>query len=80
MFVLDLHEFEYKDFLKNKVILCPNILWKKTYKNRRWICDMKNPKDKHITIIDPITPDGKEMLQELLRMFFDKYQVSQPYT
>ena len=34
---------------------------------------MKNPKDKHITIVDPITPDGKQILQELLRMIFNKY-------
>ena len=30
---------------------------------------MKNPKDNGITIVNPITPDGKEMLQELLRLF-----------
>ena len=34
---------------------------------------MKNPKDECITIVDPITPDRKEMLQELLRMFFNKH-------
>ena len=34
---------------------------------------MKNPKDNRITIVDPITSDGKKMLQELLRMIFNKY-------
>ena len=29
-------------------------------------------KEKNITIISPIAPDGKEMLQELLRLFFEK--------
>ena len=31
---------------------------------------MKNPKDKRITKVDTILPDGKEILQELQRMFF----------
>ena len=73
MFVLNLLELEYKDVLENIVILCPTIQWKKHIKNRRWIGDVKNPKDKRITIVDQITLDGKEMLQELLRMIFNKY-------
>ena len=42
-------------------------------KKRRWIGDVKNPKDKRISIVDPITSDEKVMLQELLRKLFNKY-------
>ena len=74
MFVLDLLELECKDIFFGKYShTLTTIKWNKTYKNRRWIGDVKNPKDKRITIVDPITPDRKEMLQELLGMFFNKY-------
>ena len=33
---------------------------------------MQRPKDKNITIVNPVSTDGYEMLQELLRFFFNK--------
>ena len=54
------------------VILCPTIRWNKAYKNREWIGDVQRPKDKNITIVNPVSKDGHEMLQELLRFFFNK--------
>ena len=35
-----------------------------------WRCS--KTKDKNITIVKPVMPDGTERLQELLRLFFDK--------
>ena len=85
-FVLDLLETEYAGVFENIVILCPTIEWNKSYKNMKWIGDVRRPREKNITIVNPITPDGKEitivnpitpdgkeMLQELLRLFFQKY-------
>ena len=71
-FVLDLLESEYAGVFENIVILCPTIDWNKAYKNRCWIGDVRKPKDKNITIVNPVLPDGTERLQELLRLFFDK--------
>lgn len=71
-FVLDLLEKEYKEFFKYIVILCPTIQWNKAYKNRSWIGDVRNPKNKNIIIVNPVY-NGEEKLQELLRIFFKKY-------
>ena len=71
-FVLNLLEKEYYQVFKNIVILCPTIQWNKAYKNREWIGDVRKPKNKNITIVNPIH-NGEEKLQELLRMFFNKY-------
>ena len=69
-FVLDLLESEYAGVFDNIVILCPTINWNKAYKTRSWIGDVRKPKDKYITIVNPVMPDGTERLQELLRFFF----------
>lgn len=71
-FVLDLLEHEYCTIFKYIVILCPTIQWNKAYKNREWIGDPKKPKTKNVIIVNPIVK-GEEKLQELLRMFFNKY-------
>lgn len=71
-FVLDLLETEYRGVFDHIVILCPTIQWNKAYRNRRWIGDVRHPKDKRIVIVNPIH-NGEEKLQELLRMFFKKY-------
>ena len=34
---------------------------------------MRHPKDKNITIVNPVMRDGTERLQELLRLFFDNF-------
>ena len=34
---------------------------------------MRRPKDKSIIIVNPVLPDGTEKLQELLRLFFDRF-------
>ena len=72
-FVLDLLETEYNGFFEYIIILCPTIQWNKAYKNRSWIGDIKKPKNKNIQIVNPINKNGEEMLQELLRFFFNKY-------
>ena len=71
-FVLDLLEKEYCKMFKYIVILCPTIQWNKAYKNREWIGDVRKPKTKNIIIVNPIVKE-EEKLQELLRMFFNKY-------
>ena len=71
-FVLDLLEEEYRQVFKHIIILCPTIQWNKAYKNREWIGDVRKPKTKNITIVNPIVNE-EEKLQELLRMFFKKY-------
>ena len=71
-FVLDLLESENARVFDNIVILCPTINWNKAYKTRSWIGDVRKPKDKYITIVNPVIPYGTERLQELLRLFFDK--------
>ncbi|MCG7888994.1 MAG: hypothetical protein N0C80_01730 [Candidatus Thiodiazotropha endolucinida] len=71
-FVLDLLEEEYRQVFKHIVILCPTIQWNKAYKNREWIGDVRKPKTKNLIIVNPIIND-EEKLQELLRMFFNKY-------
>ena len=71
-FVLDLLESQYAGVFDNIIILCPTIYWNKAYKNRCWIGDVRSPKDKNITIVIPVMPDGTERLQELLRLLFDK--------
>ena len=71
-FVLDLLESQYAGVFDNIIILCPTINWNKAYKNRCWIGDVRSQKDKNITIVNPVMPDGTERLQELLRLFFDK--------
>ena len=71
-FVLDLLEKEYRQVFKHIIILCPTIQWNKAYKNREWIGDVRKPKTKNITIVNPIVNE-EEKLQELLRMFFNKY-------
>ena len=77
-FVLNLLELPqdrggYAGVFENIVILCPTIEWNKTYKNRPWIGNIKNPIDKRIKIVNPVTKNGDEKLQELLRVFFNKY-------
>ena len=61
-FVLDLLESEYAGVYDNKVIICPTINCNKAYKNRCWIGDVRKPKDKNITIVNPVMPDGTERL------------------
>ena len=70
VFVLDLLEKEYQHVFENIIILCPTIEWNKAYKNRSWIGDVRHPKDKNISIVNPVMRDGTERLQELLRLFF----------
>ena len=72
-FVLDLLEKEYCQVFKHIVILCPTIQWNKAYKNRKWIGNVEKPKTKNLKIVNPVTKEGEEKLQELLRMFFKKY-------
>ena len=73
-FVLDLLETEYKGLFKNIIILCPTIEWNKAYKNRPWIGDIRNPIDTKVKIVNPVDPKTREeRLQELLRLFFDRY-------
>lgn len=72
-FVLDLLESEYAGVFDNIVILCPTIEWNKAYKNRSWIGDVRRPKEKGVTIVNPVGKNGEEKLQELLRFFFNKY-------
>ena len=71
-FVLDLLEGRYRGAFSHIVILCPTIQWNKAYKNREWIGDVRKPKTKTIIIVNPLI-NGEEKLQELLRMFFNKY-------
>ena len=71
-FVLDLLEGEYRGVFEHIVILCPTIQWNRAYKNREWIGDVKKPKNKNVIIVNPLI-NGEEKLQELLRMFFNKY-------
>ena len=71
-FVLNLLEGEYRGVFEHIVILCPTIQWNRAYKNREWIGDVRKPKSKNITIVNPLM-NGEEKLQELLRMFFNKY-------
>ena len=73
LFVLDLLEKEYQDVFENIVILCPTVEWNKAYKTRLLIGDVRSPKDKSIIIVNPVLPDGTEKLQELLRLFFDRF-------
>ena len=73
VFVLDLLAQEYQGMFENIVTLCPTIGWNKDYKNRSWIGDVRRPKMKNITIVKPVLPDGTEKLQELLRLFFDRF-------
>ena len=56
---------------KNLVILCPTIEWNKVYKTRSWIGE------ENIFIVNPVLPDGTEKLQELLRLFFNRFAGSQ---
>ena len=72
-FVLDLLENEYKGVFINIIILCPTIIWNKAYKNRKWISDIKNPVDKRVIIVNPVSENGEERLQETLRFFFQRY-------
>ena len=72
-FVLDLLEKEYCGVFKHIIILCPTIEWNKAYKNRKWIGDVEKPKTKNLKIVNPVTKEGEEKLQELLRIFFKKY-------
>ena len=71
-FVLDLLEKEYSKVFKHIMILCPTIKWNKAYNNREWIGDVRKPKTKNLIIVNPIY-NGEEKLQDLLRMFFNKY-------
>ena len=57
----------------NIVILCPIIEWNKAYKNRSWIGDVRRPKEKNIFLVNPVLPDGTEKLQELLRLYFNRF-------
>lgn len=72
-FVLDLLEGEYIGVFIHIIILCPTIRWNKAYKNREWIGDVRKPKTKNLIIVNPVTENGEEKLQELLRFFFNKY-------
>ena len=63
VFVLDLLEKEYQGVFENIVILCPTIEWNKAYKNRSWIGDVRRPKEKNITVVNPVLPDGTEKLR-----------------
>lgn len=71
-FVLDLLEGEYRGVFEHIIILCPTIQWNRAYKNRDWIGDVRKPKNKNVIIVNPLI-NGEEKLQELLRMFFNKY-------
>lgn len=71
-FVLDLLETRYRGVFDQIIILCPTIQWNKAYKSREWIGDVRTPKNKNIIIVNPVS-NGEEKLQELLRMFFNKY-------
>ena len=73
LFVLDLLQKEYQGVFENIVILCPTVEWNKAYKTRSWIGDVHRPKDKSIIIVNPVLPEGTEKLQELLRLFFDRF-------
>ena len=70
LFVLDLLEKEHQGVFENIVILCPTVEWKKAYKTRSWIGDVRRPNEKSIIIVNPVLPDGTEKHQELLRLFF----------
>ena len=72
-FVLDLLENEYCQVFKYIIILCTTIQWNKAYKNREWIGDVRKPKTKNLIIVNPVTKGGEDKLQELLKVFFDKY-------
>jgi Rad3-related DNA helicase len=74
-FVLDLLETRYRRVFKYIIILCPTIEFNKAYKNREWIGDVTKPKEKNVLIVNPIYK-GEEKLQELLRIFYNKYKVS----
>ena len=71
-FVLDLLEGVYRGVFEHIVIFCPTIQWNRAYKNREWIGDVRKPKNKNVIIVNPVI-NGEEKLQELLRMFFNKY-------
>ena len=71
-FVLDLLENVYRGVFKHIIVLCPTIQWNVAYKNRSWIGDVKNPRTKNIKFVNPVV-DGKEKLQELLRVFYNKH-------
>ena len=71
-FVLDLLEDQYRGVFEHIVILCPTIQWNRAYKNREWIGDVRKPKNKNVIIVNPLI-NGEEKLQDLLRMFFNKY-------
>ena len=75
----DLLESEYAGVFDKIVILCPTIKWNKANKNRKWIGDVQQPKDKNISIVNPVSKDVHEMLQELLRFFTTKMKVHQLY-
>ena len=76
-FVLDLLENEYKDFFENIVILCPSIEFNRAYKNRTWIGeDVGRPKASGVTVVNPVSKNGEEKLQEMLRHFYEKYKGS----
>ena len=59
--------------LKIKSYFAPPWSGNKAYKTRSWIGDVRSPKDKSIIIVNPVLPDGTEKLQELLRLFFDRF-------
>ena len=80
VYILDLPQNKYKGVFEKIVILCLTIEWNKTYKNRSWIGDVCRPKDKNITIVNPVMRDGTERLQELLRLFFEKFAGSPTFT
>ena len=60
VFALDLIEAGYKGIFSNIVILCPTVLWNKTYHERRWIWA-----DPEVHILNP-----GDRLQEYLRALF----------
>ena len=61
-YTLDLLQNKYKGVFENIVILCPTIDWNKAYKNRSWIGDVRRPKEKKITKVNPEMRDGTERL------------------
>ena len=63
VFVLDLLEKEYQGVFENIVILCPTVEWNKAYKTRRWIGDVRRPKDKSIIIVKSRKTNPQKLTQ-----------------
>ena len=79
-FVLDLLESEYAGIFANIVMLCPTTEWNKAFKNTRWIADVRQPKDKNITIVNSITLDGKRCFKNCCVCFLKSMLAVPPCT